>query len=293
MPVALGEVACAAIGGRIYVVGEGSSQTLSFDTATRQWSTSHPARPHPGHHHAAESLDGKWYLIGGLGGGEGKVQIFDTATSSWSLGADMPWAGGSVSTCRIGGRIYAAGGIVGGTTVDHCAAYDIGSNTWIPLAPMPFQKGRNHAAAGTDGTRFWIFGGRGVGSGAGNTVANGFADVQVYDPASDTWTASYLPGSGLSPLPIGRGGMGKAVYHQGEFLIFGGETLDGPGAVAGNVYDRVDVYDVGTNTWRLATPMRTPRHGIFPVVHRGRIFVPGGGVVAGFSTTSVMDAFGR
>ena len=46
-------------------------------------------------------------------------------------------------------------------------------------------------------------------------------DVQVYDPDTDSWDSSNLTGSSLRPLPIGRGGMGKAVYSSGEFFIFG------------------------------------------------------------------------
>jgi hypothetical protein len=30
--------------------------------------------------------------------------------------------------------------------------------------------------------------------------------------------------------------MGKAVFHNGEFYVIGGETLDGPGATEDNVY---------------------------------------------------------
>ncbi len=291
MPVPLGEVACGVIGGELFVVGETSVKTLAYDFASGAWDQSLAVRPFVGHHHSAEVWNGKWYLIGGLGSGMGKVQIYDPQANSWSLGANMPWSGGSVSTCLIGDKIYAAGGILGGTTVDDCAAYDLLANTWNSLAPMPFGKGRNHAAAGTDGQRFWIFGGRGIGSGAGNVVANGFGDVQVYHPATNTWQASFQPGSELVPMPIGRGGTGRAVFYKGAFWVIGGETLNGPGATAANVYDRVDVYDPSTNTWRLEAPMPTARHGIFPVVWQGRIHVAGGGVAAGFSNSSAYEVF--
>ena len=60
-----------------------------------------------------------------------------------------------------------------------------------------------------------------------NVVANGFADVQVYDPRTDRWTLS--DGSPQAPLalPQARGGMGKAVFLDGEFWVFGGETATG------------------------------------------------------------------
>lgn len=289
MPWPLGEVACGEIGGVLFVVGEGSNKTLAYDLIQGTWVDNLAVRPFVGHHHAAEVHDGLWYLIGGLGSGQGKVQIYDPVANTWSLGSDMPWNGGSASSCLIGDTIYVSGGIVGSTTVDNCASYDIPTDTWTPLAPMASAKGRNHGAGATDGERFFIFGGRGIGSGAGNFVANGFADVQIYDPATDTWEASFDVGSTLTPLPIGRGGTGPAVFDRGEFYVFGGETSSGPGAAPGNVYDRVDVYDPVTNSWRLEARIPTPRHGLFAVMYQGDIYLAGGGVVAGFSASDVLE----
>ena len=55
----------------------------------------------------------------------------------------------------------------------------------------------------------------------------------------------------------------------------------------------MDVYDPVANTWRLDGPMPNPRHGIFPVLFEGHIFLPGGGDVAGNSQTAVFDSFTR
>ena len=283
MPMPAGEVACGAIAGKLYLVGEGNNKTYAYDVAANTWVTTLATRPFVGHHHASEVVGNKWYLIGGLGAGQGKLQIYDPQTNQWTLGADLPWAGGSVSSAKIGGKIYASGGIVGSTTVDSTASYNPLTDSWTMLAPMAAGKGRNHAAAGSDGQRFYVFGGRGVGSGASNVVANGFDHVQIYNPTTNTWTASFDAGSTIAPMPFGRGGTGKAVWFDGEFYVFGGETLTGLGAKPGNVYDRVDVYNPSTNTWRTETVMPTPRHGVFPILYQGRVYVAGGGVVAGFS----------
>ena len=295
MPESLGEVAAGLINGKIYLVGEGSDRTLAYDLVTRTWTNALAPRPFVGHHHSAEAFEGRLYLIGGLhGGSEGQVQIYDVASDTWSLGAPMPWPAGSVSTCRIGARIYAAGGIVGSTTVDTCAVYNVLTNQWAMRTPMPTQQGRNHAAAGTDGHRFWIFGGRGVGSGDGNWVANGFDTVLVYDPAANAWQSSLDPGSTLAPLPQARGGMGKAVWLNGEFYVFGGETLTGAGgATAQGVYARVDVYDPLANSWRSDTPMPTARHGIYPIRVHGSTYVAAGGTAAGHSASDLLEVFTR
>ena len=289
IPQALGEVASGVIDGVLYVVGSQNTSTWAFDLVNGIWLANPPERPFTGHHHGAEVVDGKLYLIGGLhDGSDGKVQIYDPDTSSWSLGADMPGPGGSVSTALIGGLIYAAGGVEGTFTTNQCAVYDPVLDQWTSLSAMP--DGRNHAAATTDGSKLWIFGGRT----GGNFVQNGFPDVFVYDPQTDSWDWSGAPGSTLVPMPIGRGGMGKAVWKDGEFYVFGGETLNGPGALpVVKVYDRVDVYDPVAGTWRLDRKMSHPRHGVFPVLYEGLIYLAGGGGTAGSSWSTTFDVFNR
>ena len=290
MPVALAEVAGGIIGDKLYVVGETNGATLAYDLTTGTWSgaTTLARRQYQGHHHAAEVINGKLYLFGGLGSSSGgKVQIYDPAANAWSLGADMPFAAGSSSSAVINGTVYVAGGIVGSSTTNRVARYNPATNAWAEMAPMP--QGRNHAASGTDGGRLFVFGGRGPGSGDSNTVANGFDTVQIYNPATNTWVSSATPGSTLRPLPQARGGTGKAVFYNGEFYVFGGETATGAGATADRVYHRVDVYRVSSNTWRLEAPMPTARHGIFPLLHGNRVFVAGGGVRAGASSSSILE----
>lgn len=289
MPVALGEVAGGLIDGKLYVVGEDGTATLAYDTAAETWTSGGLAtRPFPGNHHAAEVVEGKLYLLGGLGGGsEGKVQIYDPATNQWTEGAPMPFAAGSISSAAIGNQVYVAGGIVGSSTTTQAARYTPATDTWEAIAPMP--QGRNHAAAESDGAKIFVFGGRGPGSGDGNVVANGFDTVQIYDPATDSWESSLDPGSTLEPLPQARGGMGTAVFANGEFWVMGGETLNGPGATAGHVYGRVDIYDPATNSWRAGPAMPTARHGIFPVLDGTQIHVAGGGVEAGDSSSTVHE----
>jgi N-acetylneuraminic acid mutarotase len=297
MPVSLGEVAGGVIGGKMYVVGSGNGATLSYDFAAGTWSsaTALAQRPFKGDHHAAEVVNGKLYLFGGLGAGsEGKVQVYDPATNRWSLAADMPFAVGSSSSAAISGRVYVAGGIIGSTSTSRAARYDPAKNTWTELPPMP--AARNHAASGTDGRRFYIFGGRGPGSGDSNTVANGFDTVQIYDPVRNVWLTSDAPagsgaatGSTLRPLPQARGGTGKALFYRGNFYVMGGETLTGAGATLQHVYDRVDVYNPLANTWRLAAPMPTARHGVFPLLYAGRAYLPGGGIRSGNSSSAVLE----
>ena len=60
----------------------------------------------------------------------------------------------------------------------------------------------------------YVFGGRATGR---NRPSDGIARVQVYNPASNTWS----DGAGMA---FGRGGMGKAVYVNGQLYVMGGEA---------------------------------------------------------------------
>lgn len=289
LPFAVGEVSAGIINNVLYVVGDDSSATMAYNLKTGGWRSDLAPRPRQGDHHAATVVNGKLYLVGGLGGGSaGQVQIYDPSGNNWTLGAPAPYAGGSVSIGLLAGKIYIAGGIVGSTTVNTAAVYDPATNTWRMIAPMP--AGRNHAAGGCDGQKFFTFGGRT----GGNTVSVGYASVQIYDPATDTWTWNGQAGSTIPPLPQRRGGMGKAVFYEREFYVMGGETTSsGTGQVSGNVYNRVDVYNPVSKTWRLDRVMPTARHGIFPVAANGKIWVAGGGVQAGHSSSTIFEIFSR
>ncbi|MEL6716462.1 MAG: kelch repeat-containing protein, partial [Planctomycetota bacterium] len=154
------------------------------------------------------------------------------------------------------------------------AVYDPTLDAWTPLGAMPTPV--NHAAAGTDGTRMYVFGGR-----QGNNVPQpGFDDVQIYDPIADSWETSDAGDVAAMPLP--RGGTGRAAWLDGAFWIMGGED-------ASVAYEDVQVYDPVADTWRTDAPMKTPRHGIFPTVFQGRIYVLGGGLVAGFGVSAVSE----
>jgi N-acetylneuraminic acid mutarotase/glucose/arabinose dehydrogenase len=295
MDVALGAVSGGEIDGVLYVVGQNSDLIHTYDVNSNSWSSiPGSTRPFVGHNHAAEVHDGQLYLFGGEGGGsEGAVQIYNPVTNIWSTGAPMPWNGASCSTALINGLIYAAGGIVDSLfTTDKLSTYDPGSDTWSTLlTPMP--SARNHAAAGTDGHKLYLFGGRGPGSGDTGALANGFANIQIYDPLTDTWQSSNDVGSSLTPLPAGRGGAGKSIFKHGEFYVFGGETLDAPGATPQGVYDRVDVYNPATNIWRLEAPMPTARHGVFPILFESRVFLFAGATTSGLGQSSSLEIFTR
>lgn len=279
LPIALGEVAAVELDGRLYLFGRGDARTLRYDALLGTWQTNLAQRPFPGSRHAAEVTGGRIYLLGGVDAGSpGRVQIYDPAADTWSLGAPMPWAGDAVATAVISGRIYVAGGLVGSSTVSNFAVYDPPTNAWTALSALPI--GVHHASAGTDGARFFVFGGRQ----GGPAPQAGLQHVQVYNPATATWATSQA--AQIAQLPLARSGAGRAVWYRDRFFVFGGEG-------SSTTFAEVLAYDPALNTWRRDTALPTARQGHGPVLFQDRVFVLGGGLVPGSSGSTAAEVFKR
>ena len=288
LPASIGEVVAAVLGTTLFVFGQGHPATMAFNLETKVWLPlgTYPARPNVGHHHSIETYNGKIYIFGGFGGGAlTQVQIFDPTAapgSMWSKGKNIPpgHQSGSGNSALINDKVYYCGGIQGPMTTSLCAAYDLNANTWdTNVAPMPF--GRNHAATTTDGSKMYVIGGRD----GGNWVANGFDEVQIYDPVTDIWVNS-TGSDEFNKIPLARGGMGQAVYHDGLIYVFGGETKNGKLASGYKVFNRVDIFTIATGKWTRGEDMPRGMHGHWGVFHEGKIYIAGGGVKAAYSVSS-------
>lgn len=203
LPEKVSEASAAMVGDSMYVFGGSSPAThvYTFDAADPTlpgtWST-RKERPIDGDHHAVVTYKRGIFIFGALSGAGGKVQRYDVDDDSWSV-SDIPWsAGGSLCTAARGKFAFVCGGITGGRTITTCGRLNMKTMKWMPMQDMPI--GVNHAAAGTDGQKFYVFGGRD----GGNSLGPGFDYTQVYDPENDTWNTSFgldevLPYQGVSP----------------------------------------------------------------------------------------------
>lgn len=88
--------------------------------------------------------------------------------------------------------------------------------------------------------------------------------VQVYDPASNTWSAA-------TPMPTERMGL-VAVVANGKIYAIGGRT-DGSSVSA---VGTVEEFDPVTRVWTSRNPMPTPRYFASAAVLGGDIHVAGG-----------------
>ena len=124
LPMPLNHLAAVAVKGRIYILGGYvnfspnpiiSDQTLEYDPQADSWSRK-ADMPFGRGAHGAALLDGRIYVVGGIGspaGEQTRVMIYDPATDFWNVGAHMPVPSEHLAVAAAGGRIYAISGRFG------------------------------------------------------------------------------------------------------------------------------------------------------------------------------------
>ncbi len=96
----------------------------------------------------------------------------------------------------------------------------------------------------------------------GWNVCTPFADLEAYDPATDTWTQR-------APMQTARGAHGVGVL-AGKLYAVGGSTD------CGNEIANVEAYDPPTNTWTPKASLPTARLGHVVAVSNGKLYAIGG-----------------
>lgn len=278
MPSTRQEVAVAALGGRVYVIGgfgasgEPVATVEAYDVAADRWESRAPL-PAPIHHAAAGVVDGRLFVVGGYTGerlrwtAEPSVYEYDPAGDRWMARAPLPTPRGALAVVVVGGRLHALGGSGESVTGAH-EVYDPATDRWRSANAVPIA--REHLAAVGLRGRVWVIGGR------ARFVGPQYASVDIYDPATDSWQTG-------PPLPDGRGGIAAAVV-AGRVLVFGGEAPF-------RVWSATEMYEEAGHRWIAKSPMPTPRHGIGAAVVGERVYVPGGATEPGFAATDVNESY--
>ena len=130
---------------------------------------------------------------------------------------------------RANGKIYVAGGFIGGTSVTNALRiYDIATNTWTSGANMPTSPGVEAAAAAVVNGKFYVMG--------GDDFNNGLNTTFIYDIATNTWTTG-------ATLPDMRTNLYGTVAN-GLIYVYGGVVLP-----AFTTTDTLLRYDPVANSW--------------------------------------------
>jgi len=158
MPFSRSFCSAAALGVCVYVFGGLSSSStgpmsvLCFNTETDTW-TLHGTMPTERVGCAAGSLGTRMFVAGGYDRSDGhpllSVELFDPASNMWSSLASMPASrrlspgGYSRREQRLacaalaGPWVYVAGAFPAWQDRDNIEGLQIGTNTWVAMAPMP------------------------------------------------------------------------------------------------------------------------------------------------------------
>jgi N-acetylneuraminic acid mutarotase len=229
LPVPTHHTVAAAVDGLLYVIGGEVSPTgiaaqdvfvntvYAFDPATGEWS---PRAPMPTARSAmaAGVIDGRIYVAGGRPPRGHDFAVYDPGADTWTVLPDLPTARNHLAAAAIGGKLYVAGGRFGaGVGSEMTAAlevYDPASGAWTAAAPLPRPRAGVNGI-GVNGC-FFVFGGEG-----NDAHPRGvFPDVDVYNPATDSWQS-------LEPLPVPVHGVTGAAFLDGWIYLPGGGTARG------------------------------------------------------------------
>jgi N-acetylneuraminic acid mutarotase len=266
IPTPRSEAAYASLGTKIYVIG-GAGNTApgnkkiveAYDSSSNTWTTSIASLPVALNHPAADSYNGRIYVVGGYLDDRiatNRLFIYDPSQNVWNEGTSMPTARAALAAKFINGILYAVGGANSEfKKLSTNEAYDPSTNTWSTKAPMP--TARNHLSSAVVDGKLYAIGGRTSGP-SGNIKSN-----EAYDPSTNTWSTK-------APMPTARGGLASATIN-GNIYSFGGEapTL---------VFNTNEKYDTSTNTWSTEANLPTARHGLAGVALGSKIYVIGGGL---------------
>lgn len=198
--------------GRIYYVG-GMHDRLAvpwvdmYDPDVNAW-TSLPDMPHARDHLEVAAVDGGVYAIGGRLGDPTKpvaaTDRFDVAQGSWTTGlAPIPTPRAGSGIAQLGGKLVVFAGSDDFVSLHDVEAYDIASDTWRVLAPVPTAR---------DGVQALAWQG-GVYLAGGGTLPKGTGPTDVLEV--------YVPGSTVRPDALVKPATGGAILGGDVYNLTG------------------------------------------------------------------------
>jgi N-acetylneuraminic acid mutarotase len=287
----------AMLDGKLYVISGfetgtyATSKVYSYDLAADKWErrADFPDgfdATHDGITHAATAADEAtntiWMAGGFLGDHPGPstdhVWKFDVAKNQWSPGPPLPEPLGGGALVRLGRTVHYVGGVLRVRNPDGSATYvrDSGKHwtlnldnptAWRPAADLP--NPRNHMAGAALGGKIYAIGGQHLDKEGNQNQSS----VEVYDPATDSWSAA-------ASLPKPLSHVSDATFvRQGRIVVVAGVTNhahgdDEDGLEQSAIYQ----YDPASNAWsdigQIPGPRQSPIAGTSD--KDGRIIVVGG-----------------
>lgn len=267
-------VVVALADGRVLVAGgarDKSPLTSSelFNPATGSWSTG-PAMTTPRSDFAGVRLaDGSVLVVGGAttrtaGPATRSAEIYDPAANRWTATAPMHVARAyPTATLLPDGRVLVVGGTTtfaqSGQVLASAELFDPSSGTWTDTGPMVVPA-YGHSAARLPNGDVLVVGGWS----STDASARAIATAQLYDPRSNTWSAT-------SPMGTARADARLLLLRDGRALVVGGLSAS-YGALAS-----VEAYDSATTAWStLPSTAVAEWWGTLALLPSGNVLLAGG-----------------
>jgi N-acetylneuraminic acid mutarotase len=280
-PLAIAEMAVAQEGAEAWLVGGfteaggGSPTVLVHDMGNDSWRQG-PPYPLAVHHAQAAFVDGTLYVFGGYvtgallpgtlvpgAGPSGWPRTslafrLERGASAWTPAPTLPAPRAAGGAAILDGKVYLVGGVGMDGFLATTHVFDPAAGAYAEAAPLPVP--RDHLTVMALGGMVYALAGREDSRGAWDDLETS----EVYDPASDAWSA-------LPPAPLGRGGQTGAPW-RGLLPLFGGERAEG----AFTVYDDAHAYDPARGAWVELPRLPAPRHGMGSAAWGERVYLLGG-----------------
>lgn len=211
-------------------------------------------------------VDGKIYVFGDhrLNAFWDRTEAYDPQSDEWTQLAPIPTGRGMAAAAVVDGIIYLIGG---NNSYDNYwlttnEAYDPATDSWTTKADMPTTDRGLLTASAVDGL-IYVMGG-----GDSFDQSSPYRIVEIYDPATDSWT------DGVDMLRSRQSH--AAVVIGKEIYLIGGLTRDQSNQIVH--VPEIDVFNTVTQEWRQVAPLPTVRFDLTAVVLGGRIYAMGGNV---------------
>jgi hypothetical protein len=195
---------------------------------------------------------------------------FFRVISHWGTRSQLLEANSEMAIAEWGGKIYLMGGYPASrVTVATVQVYDVASNTWALVKPLPTPL--NHQMPAVVNGKVYCIGGQ-TDSGSTSFVNT----VYEYDPTSNNWATR-------APMPTARSA-GAAAVIGNLIYVAGGRPPRGQDFA---------VYDTSSNQWTTLPNLPTGRNHLAAAAIGGKIHVAGGRLGAGFTSpmTNVLEVY--
>jgi len=206
----------------------------------------------PRYGHTATLLPNGKVLVTG-GGDTGaypttSAELYDPASGSWTTTGSMGnGRTGHTATLLHNGKVLVVGGYQYFSQLASAELYDPASGTWSATGSLNLRRDGHTATLLSDGKVLV----------AGGSVYNGgffggssIDSVELYDPASGTWTAT-------GSLVTSRSGHTAELLPNGKVLVAGGLNTVYP--MHNTFLASAELYDPANGTWAVTGSMSTPR----------------------------------